>query len=158
MIRKVMIVGIIIMLLIIWQSVSLYFSVVDNKNSPLLAATRQMEQEGIRIEKVDRFHGDQLYIMTKSQDDEGKEWYIASTQEGKVDQIAVQEIKLAEEAVIQAVKNQFSEIQEIQRIHPAYSQKEFSWEVIGIDEKNMMHYIYFRMRDGSFQKRYVLSH
>jgi|GEM_PF-7031797 len=157
MIRKGMMVAIFVMVMIIWQMFSLYFTVETNQHESIDAVLPLIEEAGYQVEEVNRFHGDRLYVMALAKKENNQEYYIAATEEKIVAEIPVNQLTLKREDATTLMQKQFPEVINVQRINPAFSEGEFTWEMVATDENNCLQYLYFQMEDGKFQKRYVLN-
>jgi uncharacterized protein YpmB len=158
MIKKGLFLLLLICFLFIWQSVSIYLEVVSDKNRGMQKGIERIQKEtNLTIQTLERFHGDQLYTIYLGKDEEEQLYYVLIDNQSKLQKLALQEISLTKSDVTNLVHSRFTNITKVIRIIPGYTDDQFTWEVLVQDENDHLQYIYFTMRDGIFQKRYILS-
>lgn len=154
--KKWIIIGAGIVLILLWQAIDIYATVQTDKKRDQ-AYYEQFIPEQFTIEEVQRYHGEERYIVfTLRTKDEQRAYYFVS-ESGESHTIYFSDIRLDEEEAISKVKKDNPEITEIARVTPAYSGQDFAWEIIALDEHFQYQYIYYSMTKGTYQKKYTLK-
>jgi uncharacterized protein YpmB len=160
MLKKWFVFLFILLILVLFIGIALYISAQQDKHHEVNEKVAFIKDEmNVTIEKMERFHGEQLYYVFTVKEEDNSAYYLFVDEENNIERIAFQDIELSKEEVPRAVRDRYPEIREIKRITPAYTEYEFTWEILASDKNNQLQYLYFKMEDGSFLKRYkLISH
>jgi uncharacterized protein YpmB len=160
MLKKWFISLVILLILVLGIGIALYISAQQDKHQEVTERVAFINNEmNVTIENMERFHGEKLYYVFKVKDEDNSAYYLFIDEENNIQRMAIQDIELSKEEVPEAVRDRYPEVRDIKRITPAYTEYEFTWEILASDTNNQLQYLYFKMEDGSFLKRYkLISH
>jgi uncharacterized protein YpmB len=156
--KKWLIIVVILFIIILWQMIQMFITVQSDKTKDLDLYTQVVTEEtDFSIRDVQRFHGNQLYYVFTAYDAEGNTYYLFVNEDQEIFQINMDEITLTKESAKELAFQEYQELQNVMRIVPAYTGKEFTWEIVAQDHEKRLQYLYYSMIDGTFLKRYTLG-
>lgn len=156
--KKWLIIITILVLIILWQTIQMFITIQNDKSKGLHQFTQLVTEEtGHIIRDVQRFHGNELYYVFTANDAEGNTYYLFVNEEQEIIELNVDEVTLSKNDVKTLALQEYQGLQEILRVNPAYTGKRFTWEVVAQDQEKRLHYLYYSMIEGTFQKRYTLG-
>lgn len=149
--KKWLLIVVITLLLCCISIASMYSSTMNNKMGDLDLYFRYIEQEtNGTIHEVHRFHGTSMYVIFSVEEEDGY-YYYAVREDGEVNAISFDDIQMSKQQITDSVN-----LPEVLRVSPAFTGNAFTWEVVAIDEEDSLQYVYYYMKDGTFQQRYKL--
>jgi uncharacterized protein YpmB len=156
--KKWIIILTVIILFVAWQTIQVYISAQSNKNIGLETYVDWVKQETeFNIEHVQRYHGEQLYYVFTVVDEEDHRSYLFVNEEKQTHQISFEDVHISQDEAKDLSFKDYPELTQVIRINPAYTGKQFTWEVVAQDKQERLQYVYYSMLDGAFQKRYTLA-
>lgn len=145
------------MLLVIWQTGHLIYSVLDDKAS--------WEKEGImlaleftaieQVEKVSLYHGKDRYTVVQGKNASDIPM-IAWFKDGSFEGFEYEKDVIPQERIEEQVRAQVK-IKEWVRLQPGMEDRRPVWEAVLIDEENKFNYYYYDMLSGQFIRSYRLQ-
>jgi uncharacterized protein YpmB len=156
--KKWLIIILVIGIIVLWQTIQLFITIQSDKSEGLDEVIQLIiEETGYIIKDVQRFHGKELYYVFTANDEEGNTYYLFVNEEQEIIQLNRNEVTLSQDEVKALSFQEYQALQKIVRVNPAYTGKQFTWEVVAEDQEKRLHYLYYSMIDGTFQKRYTLG-
>jgi uncharacterized protein YpmB len=156
--KKWLIIVSILLLFILWQTIQMLMTIQSDKSKGLDQFTQLVTEEtGYIIRDVQRFHGNELYYVFTANDTEGNTYYLFVNEKQEIIQLNLDEVSLSQDEVKALSLQEYQGLQKILRVNPAYTGNHFTWEVVAQDQEKRLHYLYYSMIDGTFQKRYTLG-
>lgn len=145
-----------IIVLLLWLAIDIYTTVQADKKFHL-TKYEQLVPDTYVIEDAQRFHGEERYTVFTVVTEQEKEAFFYVSEDAVTYEIDFEDIHLSSEDAIQKAKKEYPDITEIIRVTPAYSGRDFTWEIIAQDEQERYQYVYYSMTKGTFQKRFTLT-
>jgi uncharacterized protein YpmB len=156
--KKWFIIVSILLFFFVWQMIQMFMTIQSDKSKGLDQFTQLVTDEtGYIIKDVQRFHGNELYYVFTANDAEGNTYFLFVNEEQEIIQLNVEDVTLSQDEVKALSLQEYQGLQKILRVNPAYTGKQFTWEVVAEDQEMRLHYLYYSMIDGTFQKRYTLG-
>lgn len=157
--KKGIIIGLLIASILFWITAAIYLSIQKDQTmfeDEAVAFFKQSHPDA-SIEYIERFHGDDLYYVITATNEDGEYFAFISESLTEILTLSKNDIAVSRDDVTQMAFAQFNEVEEVIRVVPAFVNQFYAWEVVGVDEDEGLQYIYYRMRNGEFIKRYKLS-
>jgi uncharacterized protein YpmB len=153
--RKLGIIAIVVLLIAVWQAVTVYNAAMEPKRLMEEKALRRAEKEVhfTDIEEIYTYYGNQTYVIIVGTDDD-HEKVIAWVPE-KTDNVIIEKQKdgISKQEAIAKVKAERNP-KEIISAKLGIKKGVPCWEIKYIDQKNFYTFYYLTFEDGSFFDRY----
>jgi uncharacterized protein YpmB len=156
--KKWLIIILLFVFIVLWQTIQIFINIQSDKSEGLDQAIQLVTEETEYIIKdAQRFHGNELYYVFTASDTEGDMYYLFVNEKQEIIEMNRDEVNLSQDEVRALALHEYPGLQEILRVTPAYTGKKFAWELVAEDGEKRLHYLYYSMIDGTFQKRYTLG-
>jgi uncharacterized protein YpmB len=156
--KKYVLMFIIVVLLLIWQSIYTYQRAVEYQNQQHNSAIRIAKEidEIVEVKRVTTYNGKQSYSVVYGIREDNTERIICvpNQKDNQIITIDPAEGITEEEAVEIVIADRNPA--EIKSVTIGIEQNVPIWEVIYLDEQNRYSYYYITFKDGQFIKRYTL--
>lgn len=155
--KKWIVVGIVIILVMIWQTVDTYQVAIEPKQSgEEHAIIKAKEKVGLnQISNVSTYYGNKVYSVVKGMDDLKRQLIVWVPSKGEKMIVKEASEGISEQRAIQILQKRQNP-KKIIKVVLGMEKKTPIWEITYIDQHNRYSFYYLDFESGKFIKRYSL--